>query len=791
MKISLDWIKDFIEIGSYKPDFIETKLTSLGLECNIVSNNFHFDENVVTGKILDVEKHPNADRLNLCTVDVGDSDLLTIVCGAPNVKRNIFVPVAKVGAKIGLEKFKIKKAKIRGVSSSGMICSGKELGLNDDHDGIMIIKDECKLGMPLNDFLKNDIVLDVDLTPNRGDCFSHIGVAREIEIFTNSFLENKKLEYKKDIFETEDFIKVKIVDEDICKRYSCIVIKDISVKESPEWLKNRLLSIGCNPINNIVDLANYIMYDLGQPLHAFDYDKIEDREIYIRKAKNKENLSTINNENIILNANDIVISDSKKTLAVAGVIGSSNSHVTKKTKTILLESAVFNELNIRKTSKMHGISTESSKRFERNVDVKQTIKAMEKFVYLLEKDNSCKISKTYIDIYPHQKEERSITFDLSLCNDYLGTSLKNSQVKIIFDKLNIKQKNNMDKLICSIPSYRTDLVNEIDLYEEVARVFGYDNIPTKTFFNVPYSSISDDSSFCENQIRDSLSNNGFNEHYSNSLYSKKDISFFNENGKNAVKLKNPLSQDLEFLRNSLLPGLLKAVSYNLKRNSDYIKFYEIGSCQYFDESKYNLSNESRYLNVVWCGDKTKHWKYSDSIDIYTVKGDVDLLLKNIGLDNIDYKYKNTKILINSYNVNIGYINILHKDILNYYDIDKEVFMLELNLDILKSNLEKKEITYHKIGQYPSIVRDISFFVDNKYNHNELVEQIYSSSGKYLNKVILFDHYINDDFDDNKKSLAYSLEFKSNVKTLTDKEINNDINNIIDALTKKYDIKLRK
>ena len=789
MKISLQWLSDFVKIDSYSSDYIESQLTSLGLESNIISNNFQFDENVVVGEVLDVVKHPNADRLNICTVDIGETDLLTIVCGAPNVKKNIFVPVAKVNAEIGLDKFKIRKAKIRGVSSSGMICSGQELGLNDNHDGIMIIKDKCQLGIPIYDLLKEETVLDVDLTPNRGDCFSHLGIAREIATFTNSNIDDKIFDYQKDSFKTEDLINVQISNKNLCSRYSCIVVNNINVKESPEWLKNRLLSIGCKPINNIVDLANYIMYDLGQPLHAFDYDRLENKQLYVRKAKNKEKLTTINNDVVSLKNNDIVISDSKKTLALAGIIGSSNSHVTNSTKNILLESAIFNELYIRKSSKMHGISTESSKRFERNVDINQTVSALKKFVYLLEKDNSCKISKTYLDIYHNKIKKINISFDLSSCNDYLGTSLKNTQVNEIFEKLNFSPSFIKNKFSCSIPSYRSDLLNEIDLYEEVARVYGYDNIPTKTFFNVPYSSISNDSNICEDILRSSLSNNGFNEHYSNSLYSEKDINFLND--KKAIKLKNPLSKDLEYLRSSLLPGLLKAVSYNLNRSIDYIKLYEIGSCQILDQKKYNLSNENRYINIVWCGNETKHWKYTNVIDVYSVKGDVELLLKNIGLVNIDYEYKEDEILINTKNVNLGFVRIIGKKSLRSYNIDKQVFLFEMNLDVLKSILSKNKNTYSKTGQYPSIIRDISFFIDKKYSHNELVEKIHSYGGEYLDKIKLFDHYISDDFEDNKKSLAYSLEFKSNQKTLTDKEINSDINNIIDGLIKTYSIKLRK
>jgi len=788
MKISLDWINDFINVSDLDPKYIEEKLTSLGLECNIEKNRYYFDSNVVIGKILKVEKHPNADKLNICTVDVGEEDNLSIVCGAPNIITDIFVPVAKIGASIGKEKLKISKSKIRDMYSYGMICSGKELSLNEDDNGIMILKSNIKLGSSLISYVKQNIILDIDLTPNRGDCFSHLGVSREISTFTDKPLSLVSKDIIKDIFKTSDNIDIKVSEPDICLRYSAILLKNIKVTPSCTWLKDRLESIGCNSINNVVDTANYIMYDLGQPLHVFDYDKIEGKKIFVRNAKVNEQLETINGNLVKLEVNDVIIADSKKPLAIAGVIGGSNSHVTEGTINILIESAVFNELNIRKTSKTHDISTESSKRFERGVDVNSSLLAMEKFVQILQGSNDCNVSEDYIDIYPEVVKKDSIKFNLDACNKYLGTDLTIEISKKIFHKLNFIFKIKDNEFICEVPSYRNDLLNEVDLYEEIARLYGYDKIPTKNSFNVPYSSLIKDSLINESTIRNSLSNSGFNEHYSNSLYSKKDVNIITN--KKALELKNPLSKELCFLRNSMLPGLLRALSYNINRKIDYVKMYEVGSCQYLDDSKYNLSKEERYLNIVWTGTKSKHWIYPNFLDIYSIKGDVDLLLENIGFENVSFSYEDNVVIVLVDSKEIGRIVSVDKKVLKLYDIVQEVFSFEINLNNLYEKNKKKIAFYNKFGQYPSIVRDISFIVDDKYNHSDLETIIYSKGGKYLKKVVLFDYYINDKFDDNQKSLAYSLEFKSNNRTLKDSEINICFENITRALKNKYKIILR-
>jgi len=777
MKISLKWLNDFINIKNVDAHQIEKELTDLGLECSIFKEN-KLDPLIVVGEVLKVKKHPDADKLNICTVDTGEIKPLEIICGAPNVKEDIIVPVAKVGARIG--KINISKAKLRGVYSFGMICSGKELNINNDHEGIMILDSNYKIGVSLNELINNDTLIDIDLTPNRGDCFSHLGVAREISTFINNKLKYKTPVYKSADFKTSDMIDIKI-DKKICTRYSAILIKNITVEDSPEWLKNRLNGIGCKSINNIVDIANYIMYDLGQPLHTFDYDKINNKKIHVKLAKQNQKINTISDISIKLNSNDIIISDGSEALAVAGIIGGYKSQVTSNTKNILLESAVFKDIFIRRSSKSHDLSTESSKRFERGVDPNNIIFGMQKFIQLLQGISDCDPSLEYVDIYPKKIKNKKIKFDLNSCNRYLGSDISLKEFKSIFIKLFIKPLENN---FYEIPSYRNDLENEIDLYEEVARVYGYNNIIANPTFVVPYVSIKGDNQVLENLLRQSLSNNGFNEHYSNSLYSKKDID--NSNNK-AVKLKNPLSREFEYLRNDLVPGLLKAVSYNLNRKNNFIKMFEIGSIQIANTKKYNLCDEKRSLAVIWAGNKTNHWKYPNLIDIYTIKGQVDLILNNIGIENFNFIYSDNEITISINSVTIGKISILNNEILNKYDIEEQVIVFTLSIDVVENYFNKRDLKYKKTSQYPGIKRDISLIVHSKHNNIDLEKNMYSNGGKYLINVNLFDYYIDKKIASDKKSLAYSLEFKSDNKTLKDSEVNSQMDKIINSLIKKFKV----
>ena len=789
MKISKNWLNNYIVSEKSDADLVND-FTQLGLECT-ADKITSIDSNIVIGKVLECQKHPNADRLKVCKVDISDSEPLIIVCGAPNIKQDVFVPVAKIGSEIG--KFKIKKTKIRDVVSNGMICSEKELGIGDNHEGIMILNDSFKVGQTLNSALniKEDTIFDFDMTPNRGDCFSHLGIARELSI-----IENKKIKLSPPKFNTSDLstsknIKVDIKETDICNRYSCIVIKNVKVGESPLWLKQKLESIGQKSINHVVDLANFIMFDLGQPLHVFDLDKIKGSQIDIRLASKNEKIITLDSETRELTNEDIIISDSKGPIAIAGVIGGLNSHVDENTQNILIESAIFNPINIRRTSKKYDCSTEASKRFERGVDYKNVVYSIYKFSSLLKDISDCEIACDYIDEKSEEQPNYEILFDVVKCNNFLGTSLKSKEIKNIFNSLNMDCSKGIDSFKCSIPSYRNDLEREVDLFEEVARVYGYDKIPSELNFKFSSNSLIDDDNIIEDKVRVILSNNGFNEHYSNSLYSKVDTEFSNME---AVKIINPLSKDMEFVRNSLVPGMLKALSYNEKRECDFLKLYEIGSINISNSKKYNLSYEHRKLCLGYLGNRITSWNNKKAFDIYDIKGDISMLMHNLGINNISYKVDynndnsdfNISILINKHKVG-EIISLNHRE-RKKYNLLNNVIICNIDLDELDKTYSQLTIMYNKIMSYPSINRDIAILVNKSINHEDIVNAIFEVSSSLLKDVNLFDIYNDKSLDDNTKSMAYSLKFQSSDRTLTIKEIDEEMILIINNLKAKLKAK---
>ena len=782
MKISRNWLSDYIHSDKTDND-LEDQFTQLGLECSVSQIKINLD-NVVVGKVIDCIKHPNADRLKICKVDVG-TEVLGIVCGAPNITKGLTVAVAKIGAKLG--DFKIKKVKIRDTISSGMICSGKELAINEENDGILILDDNFTKGSSIEDVLElvDNSIFDFDMTPNRGDCFSHLGISRELSIIENKEFVLEQNKFPVSSFKSSDLINVNIKDDSICKRYACRIIKNIKVTESPLWLKNKLESIGQNSINNIVDIANYIMFDLGQPLHVFDFDKISNKTIEVRLSSKGEKITCLNKEVKVLSDNDIVISDGNSPIAIAGVIGGLNSFVNSKTVNILVESAVFNEINIRRTSKLHNYSKEASKRFERGVDCDNVVYSMNKFVAMLLENSSGETSEDYIDIYKNKISKSIVEFNLDKCNEFLGIDLSHKEVGEIFNKLNISLNSKGDEYLCEIPFYRNDIKVQVDLFEEVARVYGYNNIPSNTSFTFPSESFIVDRELLDNKIRSFLSFNSFNEHYSNSLYSEDDCkvdSFYKP-----IKLINPLSQDMEYLRNSLLPGLLRAVSFNLKRGTGFIKLYELGNINSYNSKSFNNADQHKHIMLTWVGNEIKHWKNTYIQDIYSIKGEIKHLFDMLNINDFDFNLTEESLLeLNINNEKVGYLKELSKNTLEKFDIESSVFVCSIDLDLLSNYLSSKNIDYMKINNFPSINRDISILINNKYSNQDIENLILKNGGKKLKQLNLFDIYKGDNIPNDSKSMSYSLKFKSNSRTLTDNEIDGYMTEIINNLKNKFE-----
>ncbi len=782
MKISRNWLNNYITSNKSDSELVDA-FTQLGLECTSSKVN-SIDSNIVIGKVIKCIKHPNADKLKVCEVDINGEEILSIVCGAPNVKDNILVPVAKVGTKF--DDFEIKKTKIRGIVSNGMICSEKELGLSDNHEGIMILGSNFKKGHQLKGFLsiEEDTVFDFDITPNRGDCFSHLGIARELSIIENKKLKDDKIKFSKTNFNSSDLIDVSIQDSKLCSRYACRVIKNIKVTESPQWLKDKMSLIGQKSINNVVDLANYIMFDLGQPLHAFDYDKLNGQKIEVRSAKNNEKILCLNKELNELSNDDIVISDSKGPIAIAGVIGGFDSQVDDKTSTILLESAVFNEISIRKTSKKYDYTKEASKRFERGVDYNNVIYVMDKFTKFLIEIAGGEASDDFIDVKAKEYDIKKIKFDVMKCNHFLGTSLKSKEIKNIFNSLNIDCSKEVNSFKCSIPSYRNDLERGVDLYEEVARVFGYDNIPISNSFNNSYLAIIEDSQNIKNQIRDMSCSRGFYEHYSNSLYSNKVLNDFN-NFKTS-EIINESSQDMKYMRNSLFPGLLKAVSFNEKRGQGYFKLFEIGRVHSLIKS-YNKEEDN--MGFVWYGENKEHWNSKFIADVFYAKGEILSLLKQLKVMDISFKveksdFSDTNINIYSKKTCIGFIRLLNSKLKEKYDIKGSLVISEISIDKMKKNIFKN-FQYKTISSFPSVNRDISILLNKEIKSSDIIDCIYSSCDNLLINANVFDVYSGKELDKDSKSLAISLTFQSNKKTLIDKEVDDRLLAIVDKIKIKF------
>ena len=785
MIVSANWLKDYINFNS-SMEKLEEGLTGLGLECTIKTKDYGFS-GVVVGKVLSNNKIKDSDHLNLCLVDIGN-EKLEIVCGAPNVKEGIYVPVAIPGAILDNGNFKIKKTKIRGSTSNGMICSEKELGISDAHEGIMILKGDFNLGDNFIDSLDldKDKAIEIDLTPNRGDCFSHLGVAREIAI-----LENKKISIpKRNLHESsthiDEKISIDIIDKDGCPRYACRILENVVVKESPKWLKDRLESIGQKSINNIVDAANYILFDQGHPMHTFDLNKISGSRVVVKKAEGKEKILCLDGVERTVDKEHLLIYDKNKPIAIAGIIGSENSCVDDSTTDILIESAYFDPITIRKGAKKLDLSTDASKRFERDTDIDNLIDSMNALCSLIQDISGGEVLKGVHDVYSNPKNNNKINFKLDSCNNLLGTNLTISTIKSIFNKLSIDFKESKELLECIIPSYRNDLEREVDLHEEVARVYGYDNIDYNQNFSSSYSCITPDKYSIIKKISFILYSRGFNEHYSNSLLSEDENNLFSLGMD--VEIANPLSREMKYLRNSTIPGLLRTLSYNINHGNKSFKLFETGIThkKIKSKSKFKYVQEN-HLGIIWNYSESKDWKEKDKIDLYMVKGEISHLFSTIGI-SIEFNNIDNQLNVSCKGKTIG--EILNLDNLKIKSFEKKpgIFLAQFNLDDIIKIINSKDKKKSKIpNQYPGVERDISFTISKKIKYEEIINTIKSVSSDLLKEVSLFDLYEDKNIEKSLHSLALSFLFKSNERTLVDNEIDSIIKNIIAILKKKYNI----
>ena len=799
MKISNNWLKDYIktDLSSEK---IGAFLTDIGLEVEGIEKYESVKgslEGIVVGKVLTCEQHPNADKLKITTVEVGSGKILNIVCGAPNVAAGQTVPVAVVGTKIYDKKgsfFEIAKAKIRGEVSEGMICAEDELGLSDDHGGIMVLDEETyKVGEPFAKYfsLTNDEVYEIGLTPNRTDAMSHYGVARDLQAFlSNNGVKSEFEKISTAIVSTEGEhgFELEVEDSALCPRYIGAIIENVKIAPSPAWLQNRLKAIGLSPINNVVDITNYILHGLGQPLHAFDADKISGKKVKVGINEAGTKFTTLDGIERTLNGSEIIIKDgNNQPMCIAGVFGGSESGVSEETKTIFLESAYFNPVAIRKAAKSHGLNTDASFRFERGVDPNNTRTAITQAIKLIEEITGGKKIGSLLEHYPNKIEDAKIIFRYSKLDQILGVKIHREKIKEILKSLEIKAVNDIaDGLELAVPAYRADVTREIDVIEEILRIYGYNKVdaPQKISFT-PVKLSFDDQDALENSWARTLQSNGFNEVMNNSLTSVKDET-------NAVKLLNPLSKELTFMRKSLLEGLLENTIYNINRKNQDIKFFELGKI-YHKKEKYE---ERKQLAILISGRTySENWLMPKSAsDFYMLKAYVKVLFDKLSLETEEISLEDDRfgdaLEIISKGNTIARLGKVSPKLLKEYDIDQDCFYAEIEIETVQKLRSKENFKFVDIPKFNKIRRDLALLVDKNVNYAELYKLAKKNPSKYLKNINLFDVYEGKNLPEGKKSYALSFELLNEEKTLEDKDITEVMDSLIKNFKKEFNAELR-
>lgn len=811
MKISYNWLSSYVKTD-IDVNKIGEILTSIGLEVEGIESsetNSCNLEGVVVGKVIALEKHANADKLRVATVDVGNGNPLQIVCGAPNIAEEQKVAVATVGTELAGKdgkSFKIKEAKLRGVDSFGMICSEAELGISDNHDGIWVLEPSVKIGTPIAELVEKsntDSMIEIGLTPNRTDAMSHFGVARDLNAalnvlkinseFTASNIEEFDQINKKS---GENPIQIEIKNPDLAPRYAGIYLENITIKPSPKWIQERLKTIGLQPINNVVDITNYILHDLGQPLHAFDADKIEGKKIIVQTLSKGIKFKTLDGTERELNGSELMICDEQGGLCMAGIYGGLDSGVTESTKNIFLESAYFEPVTIRKGSKFHGLNTDSSFRFERGVDPNMTITALKKATILLNQYADAQIVGEIQDIYPNPIHYFKVVLRYHKIDQLLGERIHRERIKNILELLEIKIiSESNETLEVEVPPYRADVQREVDLIEEILRIYGYNQIktPEKVTFSVVKNDVVGHQRL-ENITANYLVSLGFHEAMNNSLVKNEYQSIYGLNEDEGVRMLNPLSGDLAVMRQTMLSGLLDSTAYNINRKNSDIKLFEIGKTY----KKLKKGYEETYqLAILLSGNTSReNWtKSAQKSSFYHLKGTTEQLLKRLNMNDAKQK----PISLNNFSdaisfelngKDLGFIGIVDKKILKKADVSQEVFYAEFNWEMIVEFASEYKLQYKEISKFPAVKRDLALLLDKGISYSELYESTQNLKLDLLKSVQLFDVYEGDKLPEGKKSYALSFVLQNEEKTLADTEIEKTMNELIRNFQKNFNAELR-
>lgn len=798
MQVSYKWLKEYIDFP-YSPEELGHVLTMAGMEVDEVEYLGEGIDEIVIGEILKLEKHPDADKLLICKVDTGD-EVLDIVTGADNVFEGALVPVAKIGVTLP-DGLKIKKAKLRGVESYGMLCSSDELGLSEERaSGIMILGEDAIKGTRLIDYLGlDDYVYKLDLTPNYGRCLGMLGIARELR----AILGDRKVNYPElTIGESQEevtgLVKIEVMDTDLCPRYTGQIIKNVKIGPSPRWMQQRLTAAGIRPINNVVDITNYVLLEYNQPLHAFDFDKIAGKKIIVRRAREGEKLLTLDDKEWELSPEMLVIADSEKPIGLAGVMGGGNSEITEETTTVFLEAAYFDPVSIRKTSRGLGLISDSSYRFERGIDIENVLEAGRRAAYLMQEYAGGEVVQGAIDVYPEPYEPAKISLETGQVNSLLGINLSTGEIKNILLGLDFAvEEENEEKLLVSVPAFRTDVSRKADLIEEVARLYGYDNIPVSR----PASKQQGKKSLKQKIVdltRENMLAAGLDEIITFSLCGEDDYKILNlpEDSEllNQVRIKNPLNEAYAILRTTLVPNLLQVLSSNARKQIDRVRIFELGSV-YFPAEGAEPYAEYPCLAAASMGHEGDPWQLG-APDFFYLKGVLENYFECLGL--VDYRFERKEIpylhpgrtaAVFVANEEIGFIGELLPDVIDTLDLKERTAIFQLAVDKLLQYMDLKR-SYMELPRYPASERDLALLVDKEVAAADLQRSIRERGGKLLKDLEIFDLYQGERIPGDKKSLAFRLVFQAGDRTLTDEEVNERIEAIIKELEEKFSAKIR-
>ncbi len=807
MKVPLSWLKDYVEI-KLAPEELAYRLTMAGFEvAEIHRVGEHWErDKIFVGQILEVKPHPNADRLTIAVVDYGAAEPLEVVTGAPNIKvgqRGQKVALALAGARLvdpySPQKtyFTLKPAKIRGVLSPGMVCSEKELDLSDDHETVIILPDDAPVGMPLADYL-GDIILEVEVPTNRPDCLSIVGIAREVAALTDAEFRPPVIDYPEGEAEAGEFIEVEIADPDLCSRYVAAIVTGVEIGPSPYLIQRRLRAAGMRPINNVVDATNYVMLELGQPIHAFDYEKIRGRKIIVRRAGGDRSFTTLDGLRRDLLPDTLLIADAEGPVAIAGVMGGAESEVTSETRNVLIESANFNRVSIRRTSRLLGLRTEASLRFEKGLDPHLPPEGARRTAQLIREWAGGTIARGLVDVHIPLPPRRTITFHLGELERFIGISYPKERVASILSKLGFElEEKDPHTYLVTVPTHRGDVEEPADLVEEVARIAGYDLIPTEMIPTPTAPQIYPELLRWEEAARDILVACGLHEVKTYALVSQELLDKFGiAHPMPLLSVANPMTPEHVFLRPTLLPSLLRTLAYNL-RFHEGVKIFELARVYLPRENDLPMERSTLAIAMAGEAEELSWFGGSRKLDFFDLKGVVEELVERLGI--LDYSFTPAEdpaffpgqtALLKVKGEPIGILGKLNPDIAVAFEVEKEeVFMAEFNFEALASHASPVR-EFRPVSRYPAVVQDIAVVVDEEVPAEEVRRVILEAGRPFLQNAILFDFYKGKPVPPGKKSLAYSLTFQASDRTLSDDEVARVRERIVRELERKLGARLR-